>query len=69
MSSSIPESDYPHFKPLQRVKAHPATDRFMMGDVYGTVQRQLRGRGVVVVLMDRSNKLVKFHPENLLPVD
>jgi len=51
----------------QRVKAHPATDRFMMGDVYGVVRRV--GTKLVQVEMDRSGKKLPFHPRNLLYAD
>lgn len=47
-----------------RVKSHPGTDRFMMGDVYGTVKRI--GRKIVHVHMDRSGKTVRFSPNNLI---
>ena len=50
----------------QRVKAHPATDIFMRGDVYGTVIKI--GAKHIHVRMDRSDKVRKFHPANLLPV-
>ena len=48
----------------QRVKAHPATDCFMMGDVYGIVVKI--GAKHIHVRMDRSGKVRKFHPANLL---
>jgi len=51
----------------QRVKTHPATDRFMMGDVYGTVARV--GVKLVQVNMDRSGKKIPFHPSKLLYAD
>ena len=48
----------------QRVKAHPATDTFMRGDVYGTVRKV--GTKLVKVEMDRSGRTISFHPCNLL---
>lgn len=39
----------------QRVKFHPATDAFMMGDVYGTVESITRG--FWHIRMDRSRKI------------
>jgi hypothetical protein len=43
------------FTPGQRVKAHPATDTFMRGDVYGTIDHISRGpKRLVLVKMDRS---------------
>jgi hypothetical protein len=54
----------------QRVQLHPGTDRWMMGDRHGVVMHVNRKRGKYVqVLMDRSNKLVRALPANLLPVD
>lgn len=55
------------FRQYARVKVHPATDAFMQGDVYGNVQRstQVKGREIVHVLMDRSNKVRKFTPDLL----
>ena len=55
------------FKPGERVKAHPATDAFMRGDVYGTVKAV--GRTRVRVAMDRSGVIRAFHPDNLLHVE
>lgn len=48
----------------QRVQLHPATDRWMMGDRFGTVQHI--GRKLVHVLMDKSNKLIRVSPDNLV---
>lgn len=48
----------------QRVQLHPATDRWMRGDRYGTVLRI--GRKYVRVLMDRSGHTIRVDPENLL---
>jgi hypothetical protein len=52
-----------HFTKHQRVQARPATD----GDRYGNVVHI--GRKLIHVLMDRSNKVRKFYPCNLLPVE
>lgn len=71
---------YAHFKPDDRVQTHPATDTWMRGDRYGTVTkvtfrsyRKLDPRDsfkeIVHVKMDRSGKVIKFHPSNLMPVE
>lgn len=59
----------------QRVEVHPATDAFMMGDRYGVVEKIYTPRTVqgvephnsvrIHVLMDRSGKVRRFHPDNL----
>jgi hypothetical protein len=46
-----------------RVQLHPATDRWMMGDRYGTVVKL--GNKHVHVKMDKSNKTLKVHPNNI----
>jgi hypothetical protein len=51
----------------QRVTAHPATDAWMCGDRFGTVERI--GLRYVHVRMDRSGKLRRFTPRNVLPLD
>lgn len=61
------ECDLNNFEIGQRVKAHPATDCFMRGDVYGTVRGV--GRNIIAVLMDRSGKERRFTRCNLLPVE
>ena len=54
----------------QRVKAHPATDTFMRGDVYGTIHHISRGsKRLVHVKMDRSGRQLRFSARNLLHVD
>jgi hypothetical protein len=57
------------FKPGQRIQLHPACDRWMAGDKFGTVVRITRRRGNrmteqqrLVVLMDRSQKRILVHP-------
>lgn len=47
------------------VQAHPATDTWMRGDRYGVVASV--GRKWITVRMTRSGRMVKFHPDNLLP--
>jgi len=47
-----------------RVRSHPATDAFMAGDVYGTVEKV--GSKWIHVRMDRSKRLRKFNPANLI---
>jgi hypothetical protein len=54
----------------QRVKAHPATDTFMRGDVYGTIDHMSRGpKQLVLVKMDRSGGRLRFAARNLLHAD
>lgn len=55
------------FKVGQRAEAHPATDAWMMGDRFGLVVKI--GRTSVHVKMDRSGKVRRFHPSNLLIID
>lgn len=47
-----------------RVQAHPATDAWMRGDRYGAVESV--GRKRVHVRMDRSGRILRFAPENLV---
>ena len=45
-----------------RVELHPAMDRWMMGDRYGTVVRIIpsrKGEDRVSILMDRSGKTIR----------
>ena len=68
-----------------RVQLHPACDEWMQGDRYGTVAGFGRltyisrdgkdldletspGRKVIVKL-DRSGRVRRFHPDNLFPID
>lgn len=44
----------------QRVELHPATDAWMRGDRYGTVERV--GRKYLSVRMDRSGALLMLRP-------
>jgi hypothetical protein len=67
-----PNSDHTadDFAAGQRVKAHPATDTFMRGDVYGTIERISRGlKRLVLVKMDRSGRRIRFAARNLLHAD
>jgi hypothetical protein len=50
----------------ERVQTHPATDRWMRGDRYGTVTRV--GRKLVHVKLDVSGQVGKFHPSNILHI-
>ena len=43
---------------------HPATDTWMRGDRYGTVMHV--GKKLVHVLLDKSNRLAKVHPSQLV---
>ena len=56
--------DTSYFKPGQRVQLCPSTDRWMMGDMYGTVASV--GRKVVRVKMDRSGKTIRVAPDRLM---
>jgi hypothetical protein len=49
-----------------RVQAHPATDAWMMGDRFGEIV--VIGSKLVHVRMDRSGRLLKFRPENLIGI-
>lgn len=51
-----------------RVELHPATDAWMQGDRYGTVERITRDQEKVVVLMDKSGRTLRFVPEMLTEV-
>lgn len=46
------------FEPGQRVKIHPASDFFMMGERYGSVRSE--GRKWIVVEGERSGRTYKF---------
>lgn len=48
----------------QRVQSHPATDAFMSGDRFGVIVRL--GAKRIHVKMDRSGKVIKLHPCNVL---
>ena len=61
LSTELSTDDY---RVGQRVQAHPATDTWMRGDRYGTVERV--GRRYIRVRMDRSGHLKRFTPDNLL---
>lgn len=47
-----------------RVELHPATDRWMRGDRFGTVSKL--GRRYVHVKLDRSGDTRPFAPENVV---
>jgi hypothetical protein len=49
----------------KRVQLHPATDRWMRGDRYGTVVRKGRKPGTYRVKMDRSGKTILVHERNI----
>jgi hypothetical protein len=51
----------------QRVKAHPATDTFMRGDVHGTIEfiTSFGPKRLVWAKMDRSGKRLRFAARNL----
>lgn len=53
-----------NFSVGDRVQAHPACDVWMAGDRFGEVVKI--GRVYVHVKMDRSGRIRKFVPENLL---
>jgi hypothetical protein len=52
------------FKIGERVQLHPATDRWMRGDRYGTVVYV--GRLWVKVSMVRSGQVIRVKPEDLI---
>jgi hypothetical protein len=54
------------FRVGDRVQLHPATDAWMMGDMYGTVIKL--GRKLLHVRMDRSDKIRKVHPVNIVTI-
>ena len=49
-----------------RVAIHPATDAWMQGDRYGYVVRI--GRKWIFVRCDRSERVRRFHPDNVTPI-
>ena len=51
----------------QRVQTHPATDRYMMGDRYGSVAKV--GRKYVRVHLDRSGRTMDFHPSQIMDAE
>ncbi len=60
------QSELAQFTKGDRVELHPGTDAWMMGDRYGNVV--YIGRKHIHVLMDRSNKIRKLHPSNVMPI-
>lgn len=52
------------YKVGDRIELHPTTDAWMMGDRYGEVKAI--GRFYLHVKMDRSGKIRKVVPENVL---
>lgn len=50
----------------QRVELHPATDRWMMGDRYGTIVKLDEKRTVVRVKLDVSGKSLTYRPRDVL---
>lgn len=56
------------FETGQRVQLHPATDAWMSGDRYGTVEGAGRGGKTLKIRMDRSGKVRQMRPDNLMPV-
>ncbi len=54
------------FIPLQRVELHPGTDAWMRGDRFGTVEAL--GFRLVHVRMDKSGKLLKLFPTDILEI-
>jgi hypothetical protein len=51
----------------QRIELHPGTDRWMMGDMYGTIIGEFKRKGqrLYRVRMERSNKTITVHPDNI----
>jgi len=56
------------FKVGDRVQSHPGTNAWMSGDRYGDVVKVAR-TGTVSVKMDRSGRVKKFSPHNLILVE
>jgi hypothetical protein len=52
-----------HFRPGFRVELHPVTDRWMMGDRYGTVTKI--GTKLLYIQLDRSGLTIRVHPSNI----
>jgi hypothetical protein len=55
-----------------RVELHPGTDRWMMGDRYGDAVSVIgsgKHKGHVRVKLDKSGKTLRFHPDNVRPID
>lgn len=50
----------------QHVELHPATDRWMMGDRYGTIIRVSLIFDRVTLRMDKSGRKLSFRPANIL---
>jgi hypothetical protein len=51
----------------QRVELHPATDHWMRGDRYGVVTG-VREDATVDVALDKSRRIIRFRPEDILRV-
>lgn len=64
---SLPAHDSLGFRVGQRVQAHPATDAWMMGDRYGVILKAQQN-GVMRVRMDKSHKVRRFRPADLLTI-
>lgn len=54
--------------PLQRVELHPGTDAWMRGDRFGTTLKLDKIKKLVHVKMDRSGRILRLAPENVLPI-
>lgn len=52
-----------------RVELHPSTDAWMMGDRYGEVVAIASTGRYVKVLLDKSGRILKFHPMNVTVID
>jgi hypothetical protein len=50
---------------MPRIELHPATDRWMRGDRYGTVIKDefVKGRWIYTVRLDKSGKIVRVSDE------
>ena len=46
-----------------RIETHPATDRWMMGDRYGTIEKA--GRKLYHIRSDVTGKIFRIHPDNV----
>jgi hypothetical protein len=54
------------FRVGERVQLHPATDRWMRGQRYGTVAHI--GRNIVYVNIDKGGEEIPIHPDNLIKI-
>lgn len=66
MSDEVQINSITFFRVGQYVELHPGTDRWMMGDMYGTVTKVDTKNNSVRVKLTKSGKSFAFHPDNIL---